>query len=62
MAPYSPRARDGAPVSAPLAWSEVTPTLDPSRFTLRTMPARLGKVGDLFEPALRDGVRLPPTG
>ncbi len=59
VAPYSLRARDGAPVSAPLAWSEVTRKLDPARFTLRTMPRRLDKVGDLFAAALRDGVRLP---
>ncbi len=62
VAPYSPRARDGAPVSAPLTWSEVTRALDPSRFTLRTMPKRIEKVGDLFEPAHRQGVRLPPIG
>jgi bifunctional non-homologous end joining protein LigD len=60
VAPYSPRALDGAPVSAPLAWDEVTRRLDPGRFTLRTMPARLAKVGDLFADALRKGVRLPP--
>ena len=59
VAPYSPRARDGAPVSAPLQWSEVTAKLDPLRYTVRTMPRRLDTVGDLFEPALRNGVRLP---
>jgi bifunctional non-homologous end joining protein LigD len=62
VAPYSPRARDGAPVSAPLAWSEVTPKLDPGRLTLRTMLRRLDKVGDLFEPALERGGRLPRLG
>jgi bifunctional non-homologous end joining protein LigD len=59
VAPYSLRPLDGAPVSAPLAWSEVEPGLDPSAFNLRTMPERLRAVGDLFAPALSSGVRLP---
>ena len=59
VAPYSLRGVRGAPVSAPLKWSEVKPGLDPSRFNLRTMPARLREAGDLFEPALTQGIRLP---
>jgi len=59
VAPYSPRAADGAPVSAPLKWSEVTKKLDPLKYTIRTMPNRLAKLGDLFAPALTDGVKLP---
>ena len=48
VAPYSLRAIDGAPVSAPLKWEEITKKLDPLKFNLRTMPERLAKVGDLF--------------
>ncbi|HEV7921535.1 MAG TPA: DNA ligase D [Thermoanaerobaculia bacterium] len=59
VAPYSLRAIDGAPVSAPLKWEEVTKKLDPLKFNLRTMPARLAKVGDLFAPVLEGGVKLP---
>lgn len=56
--PYSVRAVDGAPVSAPLTWSEVTPALDPKAFSLRTMRARLDAKGDLFEAVLRGTFRL----
>lgn len=59
VAPYSLRALDGAPCSAPLLWSEVTKKLDPMKFNLRTMPDRVAKMGDLFRPAIEGGVRLP---
>ncbi|BCP51558.1 ATP-dependent DNA ligase [Kaistia sp. 32K] len=41
VAPYSTRARPGAPVSAPLAWEELTPGIGPSYFTVLNMPTRL---------------------
>ncbi len=59
VAPYSPRAIDGAPVSAPLKWEEVTRRLDPLKFNIRTMPNRLAKVGDLFAKVLETRVKLP---
>jgi bifunctional non-homologous end joining protein LigD len=59
VAPYSLRGVDGAPVSTPLRWNEVEPGLDPKKFDVRSVPARLKEIGDLFAPALRQGVRLP---
>jgi len=59
VAPYSLRGIDGAPVSAPLKWEEVTKKLDPLKFNIRTMPERHAKVGDLFEPVLKKGAKLP---
>lgn len=59
VAPYSLRAIDGAPVSAPLKWSEVTRRLDPLKFNMKTMPKRLDKVGDLFAPVFETRTKLP---
>lgn len=41
VAPLSPRARAGAPVSMPIGWNQVRAGLDPQRFTIRTVPALL---------------------
>ena len=43
VAPLSARARPGAPVSMPLTWSQVRAGLDPLKYTIRTVPALLGK-------------------
>jgi len=41
IAPYSTRAREGAPVATPLQWRELGPALLPQRFTVDTMERRL---------------------
>jgi bifunctional non-homologous end joining protein LigD len=47
VAPYSVRARAGAPVATPLRWEELhDPGLRPDGWTLRTVPERLAAHGD----------------
>ncbi|HWA74164.1 MAG TPA: DNA ligase D [Polyangiaceae bacterium] len=52
VAPYSVRAWAGATVSTPLFWDELSGALDPGRFTLMTVPARVLELGDPFEGLL----------
>jgi bifunctional non-homologous end joining protein LigD len=60
VAPYSPRAAAGAPVSTPIDWDELDdPALTPDGFTVRTMPDRLAERGDLFAPVLNHPQQLP---
>ena len=61
VAPYSPRAAAGAPVSAPIDWDELDdPALRPDGFTIRTVLERVTEKGDLFRPVLGPGQELPP--
>jgi bifunctional non-homologous end joining protein LigD len=41
VAPYSTRARAGAPVSFPVEWSELNDSLRPADFDVRTVPSLL---------------------
>jgi len=50
---YSVRERPGAPVSAPLQWSDLGAKLRIEDFTIATMPRRLDAVGDLWGEAVK---------
>jgi bifunctional non-homologous end joining protein LigD len=51
VAPYSVRARPGAPVATPLSWTELDDrALRPGRFTVATVP---GRGGDPWAPMRR---------
>jgi len=44
IAPFSPRARPGAPVAVPLSWEELAHGVDPAAFTTQTVPKRLASL------------------
>ena len=46
VAAYSSRARKGAPVSTPIAWSELKPALTADKFTVLNLRARLARLRD----------------
>jgi bifunctional non-homologous end joining protein LigD len=59
-APYTIRARPGAPVSIPLSWDDVRKKkLRPDDFTIRNVAKRVARNGDLFAPVLGNGKPLP---
>ena len=71
VAPYTLRARDGAPVSTPLHWTEVeafsrrragaAPAEEFAKFNISTTPKRLAREGDLWGPAYWKKQRLEPA-
>ena len=46
IAPYSTRAREKAPVAAPITWTEVKSVAGANIFTVENMAERVRKVGD----------------
>jgi bifunctional non-homologous end joining protein LigD len=59
VAPYSTRARPGAPISVPIAWEELSPHLTSDHFTIRNIGKRLSALKqDPWEgiAALRQGL------
>jgi bifunctional non-homologous end joining protein LigD len=59
VAPYSTRARPGAPVAMPVHWSEVKAGLDPKAFTIQSVPERLKKRGHAWKDMAKAAQRLP---
>ena len=62
---YAVRPRPSAPVSAPVTWDEVeSGKVGPTTFTLKTMPKRVAKLGDVWKDLLgtRQPIPSPPKG
>jgi bifunctional non-homologous end joining protein LigD len=57
-APYSVRPTPQATVSTPLKWDELSSRLKPTAFTIKNTIKRLDKVGDLWQPVIKDGVDI----
>lgn len=58
---YGPRPRPGAPVSMPVTWEELERGVEPAAWNLRTAPARLRAVGDLWARAAASRRSLTPA-
>jgi len=63
VAPYAVRPAAGAPVSAPIEWSELDdPDLRPNRWNIRSILERVVHTGDHFRGVLEVEQELPPLG
>jgi bifunctional non-homologous end joining protein LigD len=60
VAPYSVRRRPKAPYSAPLAWSEVRPDLDPASFNIGNFTERM-KARDPWQDFFKSRQSLAPA-
>jgi len=50
---YSVRPRPEATVSTPVTWKEIERGLRIEDFTVRNVPARIARIGDLWKPLLQ---------
>lgn len=59
---YTVRAKPGASVSTPVTWQEIARGFEIRDFTIKTVPPRLAKKGDLWREMLKDRQQLPKLG
>ena len=50
---YSPRPRPEATVSTPVTWTEIERGVRIEDFTIRNVPARIARIGDVWRPLLQ---------
>ncbi|MHB1017101.1 MAG: DNA ligase D [Coriobacteriia bacterium] len=60
IAAFSPRAREGAPVSTPVTWDELARGIDPGSLTMRTVPERVARLRDDPWEGYANAARLLP--
>ena len=58
VAPYSVRAREGAPIATPITWDELRDGADPRDWTLQNVRRRLGQRDDPWKDVRRHGRSL----
>lgn len=51
---YSVRPNEAACVSTPVQWTELEDGCEPRDFTMRNVPERISRLGDLWRPLLRE--------
>ena len=56
---YTVRAKPGATVSAPVTWREIAEGFEIKDFTIKTVPARIKRRGDLWKDFFKDRQSLP---
>lgn len=55
---YCVRPKVGATVSTPISWNELKKGLQLEDFTIKTVPKRLEKIGDIFQGVLGQGINI----
>ncbi len=58
VAPYAVRAKEGAPIAAPLKWSELAALFSAQKYTVKNIFQRISKIGDLWKDIDKQGAAL----